>query len=270
MNSGIPREPTTPVEHADTAVAVSAQRDGWLAAVVQVLTRNLFAAGAWLVGSLGRGSGDSFSDIDLIVAVDATTPREVFADPVAGLHLPGPVLFTRPKPRNAPAGGAYLAICVELAGLPVLIDLYLWPTATAAVPVGGRVLYAGHTEPPRSDLEFMPLLDRHRTSDTGGADPDHPASVLFLVQLAAKYHARRDAQRRRVIHYQLQIPADAPPAVLRDVIALRVDLTRWPQYTAAVAAAHRLIDRADSPTEPRTPTAPDGPAPPQPDIGAAD
>jgi hypothetical protein len=225
-------------------------------------------AGAWLVGSLGRGEGDCYSDIDLVVAIDPTTPPSVLADPVAALHLPGTVLFTRPKPRNAPAGGAYLAICIELAGLPVLVDLYLWPTTTAAVPADARILYA-HTEPPRSDLAFMPLLERHRTADNTGADPHHPASTLLLVQLAAKYHLRHDDRRRQRIHQQLQIRPDASPATLRGVIDQRVDLTGRPQFSAAVAAARRLLDLADPPSRDPVPDSVDGgPAPAGPHAAA--
>jgi hypothetical protein len=182
--------------------AVAREREMWLAAVTELLTRHTFVAGGVAAGSLGQGPGDGYSDVDLVVEVDATTPSAVLADPVAVLPVPGTVLYTRPKPRNAPAGGAYLAICVELAGLPVLVDLYLWPAATAAVPAGGRVLYA-RTELPRSGLGFMARLDRHRSADTTGADPGHPA-VLLLVQLAAKYHARGD-DRRHGIHQQLHI-----------------------------------------------------------------
>jgi hypothetical protein len=160
------------------------------------------------------------------------------------LPVPGTVLYTRPKPRNAPAGGAYLAICVELAGLPVLVDLYLWPAITAAVPAGGRVLHA-RTELPRSELGFLALLDRHRSTDTTGADPGHPASVLLLVQLAAKYRVRGDDDRRHGIHQQLHIPPDPGPAALRDVLGQRIDLARWPAFRDAVAAAHRLLDLID-------------------------
>ena len=220
----------------------------WLASVAELLPRHPFVAGAWLVGSLGRGLGDGYSDVDLVVAVDSATPPSVLADPVTVLPAPGTVLFTRPKPRNAPAGGAYLAICVELAGLPVLVDLYLWPTATAAVPAGGRVVYA-RTELPRSELEFMALLACHRSADGTGADPHHPATVLLLVQLAAKYHARGDDRRRHGIHRQLRIPPDAGPAVLQDVLGQRIDLTHWPAFRAAVSAAHRLLDLIDPPAE---------------------
>jgi predicted nucleotidyltransferase len=224
--------------------AVAREREMWLAAVTELLARHPFVAGVWLVGSLGRGLADDFSDVDLVVAVDAATPSAVLGDPVTVLPVPGTVLYTRPKPRNAPAGGAYQAICVELAGLPVLVDLYLWPATTAAVPVDSRVLYA-RTELPRSELGFMALLDRHRSTDTTGADPDDPASVLLLVQLAAKYRARGDDDRRHGIHHQLQIPPDAGPAALRDVLGQRIDLARRPAFRAAVAAAHRLLDLID-------------------------
>ncbi|WP_433221611.1 hypothetical protein ACQP00_21130 [Dactylosporangium sp. CS-047395] len=142
----------------------------------------------------------------------------------------------------------YLAICVELTGLPVLVDLYLWPATTAAVPAGGRVLYA-RTELPRCVLAFLALLDRHRGTDTTGADPDHPASVLPLVQLAAKYHARGDDDRRHGIHQQLHIPPHAGSAALRDVLSERIDLARWPAFRDAVAAAHRVLNLFDPSSE---------------------
>ncbi|MFB9443138.1 hypothetical protein [Dactylosporangium vinaceum] len=211
-------------------------------------------AGVWLVGSLGRGGDDGYSDVDLVVAVDSTVPAAVLADPATLLRVPDTVLlYTRPKPRNAPAGGAYEAVCIRLAGLPVLVDLYLWPAATAAVPDGARILYA-RTEPPRSDLAFMTLLDRHRSGDTTGADPDHPATVLLLVQLAAKYQARGDVSRRDGIHQQLHLPTGGTLAVLRDVLDQRIDLARWPAFQPAVAAVHRLLDIVESAHRPDRPT----------------
>jgi len=83
--------------------AVARQR--WLEQTTGMLSGLPYVAGVWLVGSLGRGDGDAFSDVDLVVAVDATVPAEVVADPAAGLRLPGHQLYVRPKPRNAPAGG---------------------------------------------------------------------------------------------------------------------------------------------------------------------
>jgi predicted nucleotidyltransferase len=45
--------------------------------VTALLARHPFVVGMWLVGSLGRGVADGFSDVDLVVAVDTATPPAV-------------------------------------------------------------------------------------------------------------------------------------------------------------------------------------------------
>ncbi|SCE69356.1 Nucleotidyltransferase domain-containing protein [Micromonospora purpureochromogenes] len=248
MSQRRPAEAPLPPLRREAAplTAVVEARAAWLAATVDVLQQRRFVDAAWLVGSLGRGSADPYSDVDLVVAVDDTTPQDVFDDPVAGLRLPGPALFTRGKPRNAPAGGGYLTACVELATLPVLVDLYLWPTATAALPADGRLLLHRTPPPPRTDLAFMPLLDRHRTPDTTGADPNHPASFLMLVQLAAKYLARGDQPRHAAITRHLDLPSGADTVMLRQILDERIEPAAARQLRPAIAAAHRLLDLVDT------------------------
>lgn len=218
-------------------------RQQWLEQTIAMLSGLPYVAGVWLVGSLGRGAGDVFSDVDLVVAVDDTVPAEVLADPAAGLGLPGRQLYVRPKPVNAPAAGGYIAVGVELEGLPLLVDVFVWPASTAAVPAGARVVFE-RQRLPRSDLDFMALLDAHRTEDTRGSDPRAPGTVLMLVQLAAKYLARGNAGRLAGICAQLGIPAGTCDAArLRDVLAQRVPLSAPTQ--PAVDAVHRLLDDAD-------------------------
>jgi lysophospholipase L1-like esterase/predicted nucleotidyltransferase len=218
-------------------------RQQWLEQMVARLSGLPYVAGVWLVGSLGRGDGDAFSDVDLVVAVDATVPAEVIADPVAGLGLPGRQLYVRPKPRNAPAGGGYVAVGMELAGLPLLVDVFVWPAASAAVLAGARVLFE-RRRMPRSELDFIALLDAHRTLDHQGSDPLAAGTVLMLVQLAAKYLARREASRLAGICGQLGIPADTcDVAMLRAVIADRIPTS--PATQPAVDAVHRLLEHAD-------------------------
>ena len=261
MSSSTPAGPPhvpAPLTAAAALSAVTDARTRWLEATVEGLRREAFVAAVWLVGSLGRGDADPFSDIDLVAAVDPSTPAGVIADPAGGLRVPGRTLFTRAKPRNAPAGGAYQCVCVELAGLPVLLDVYLWPTASAAVPTGAAVLYhRSGLPPPHTDLAFMALLDRHRSADRAGASPHDPATTLLLVQLAAKYHARGDHPRYAAITQRLHPSAGPGVAWLRHVLHERVGLTAWPGLRAAVAAAHRLLDLAEA-----TAAARDGPAPP--------
>ncbi|WP_433294411.1 GDSL-type esterase/lipase family protein [Actinoplanes sp. CA-030573] len=219
-------------------------RQQWLEQMIARLRGLPYVAGVWLVGSLGRGDGDAFSDVDLVVAVDATVlPGEVIADPAAGLGLPGRQLYVRPKPRNAPAGGGYVAVGMEVAGLPLLVDVFVWPAASAAVPAGARALFE-RRRMPRSELDFIPLLDAHRTPDQQGSDPLAAGTVLMLVQLAAKYLARGNASRLAGICAQLGIPGDTcDVATLRKVLAERIPLS--PVTQPAVDAVHRLLEHAD-------------------------
>ncbi|WP_433221613.1 nucleotidyltransferase domain-containing protein [Dactylosporangium sp. CS-047395] len=85
--------------------AVAGEREMWLAAVTELLARHAFVAGVWPVGSLGRGQADGFSDVDLVVTVDAATPPAVLRDPVAMLPVPGPMLYTRPSRATRPPVG---------------------------------------------------------------------------------------------------------------------------------------------------------------------
>jgi hypothetical protein len=162
------------------ALAVLAEaRTDWLAMAVTRLRSCRLAVAAWLCGSLGRGDADSFSDIDLIVAV-ARTPTDI----VAGLGLLGRRLFTHPKPRNAPAGDGYLAVCVEPAGLPVLVDVYLWPVETAAVPADGRLLFAtGH--PRHTELGLWSCWTGTAPATPAVVTPQHARLRCPAAELAA-------------------------------------------------------------------------------------
>ncbi|MFF5085483.1 hypothetical protein ACFY36_51305 [Actinoplanes sp. NPDC000266] len=220
--------------------AAGQARHDWVTAATVVLSADPRVMAVSLVGSLGRGAGDAFSDVDLIVSVATPVPASLRADPVTGLGLPGPVLFVRPKPRNAPAGGTYLAVCVELAGLPVLVDLYVWPATTAVIPAGGSVLFQ-RGDVARSSVGLVETLAEHPPDDPAGADPDDPATTLLLVQLAAKYWARADQPRYAGICQQLHLPAD------RSTDALRRLLDNQPPATPAdaITAARRLLAVAD-------------------------
>ncbi|WP_430789176.1 hypothetical protein [Actinoplanes sp. G11-F43] len=131
--------------------------------------------------------------------------------------------------------------------LPVLVDLYLWPTATATMSATARLLYQrGDERPPRSDLGFLPLISPYPSGDTRDSDPYQPQTVPMLVQLAAKHVARGDHERHAKILRQLQVrPADIGAALLRSILAARVDSMAHPQLRGAVAAVQRLVDVAE-------------------------
>jgi hypothetical protein len=235
---------------AGALARLAAARTVWLNEAIDVIATHRFVDAAWVEGSLGRGDADALSDIDLVVAVGGAVPPAVFADPVSGLGLPGRLLYTRDKPKNAPAGGAFRSVCLTLAALPVLVDLYLWPAVTATMSATARLLYQrGDDRPPRSDLDFLLLLSQYPNGDTRGSDPGQPETALMLVQLAAKHLARGDHERHAAVLRQLQVrPAGTDTAILRGILADRVDANAHPHLRAAVAAAHRLIDVAEHPS----------------------
>ncbi|GIF01139.1 nucleotidyltransferase domain-containing protein [Paractinoplanes rishiriensis] len=235
-----PRRPMGVAAQADAFIATVAARDSWLAEATAVLRADRRVRGTVLVGSLGRGEADAFSDVDLIVAVTVPIPQDLLADPFTGLELPGSVLYRRSKPRNAPGGGAYLAVCLDLGGLPVLVDLYVWPVTTVAVPAGGRVLFE-HDRLPHSTLDLLDLLTRCPATDGTGSDPQDPATMLMWVQLAGKYHARGDQPRRAAICRQLRIPDIDRVDELRQLQRTRLPMLS-PAPQQAVAAVDRLLD----------------------------
>ncbi|MCM4081873.1 nucleotidyltransferase domain-containing protein [Paractinoplanes hotanensis] len=217
-------------------------RAAWLDETIRTLARHTWVGGIWLVGSLGRGEADAYSDVDLVVAVDHTAPTTVFTDPVAGLGISGHILYRRPKPRNAPKDGAYLAVGIDLAGLPVLVDVFVWPAATATVSAGATVVYERDVLP-RSTLGFIPLMDQHRSDDRRGSDPDAPGTVLMLVQLAGKHLVRGNQPKLAGICDQLAIPTDScEVTALRTVLDQRIDTVTYMDSTEGVRAVHRLLD----------------------------
>jgi hypothetical protein len=180
-----------------------------------------------------------WSDVDVVVAAEPEAVPAIADDTVVALGMPGTVLFRLAVPRNAPAGGAYLGVCLELAGLPLWTDWYVWPTTTAAVPADAVVVVARAGVPlPRSAQRFMPLLDRKRTTATGKADRADPRFRLLAVMLAAKYLARRDADRLAHMLRLLALdPVDAAhaPVLLHSVLTPVGGAELRPAVTAATA-----------------------------------
>ncbi|TDD59488.1 nucleotidyltransferase domain-containing protein [Kribbella antibiotica] len=157
----------TPAEARARLAAYARDRDNWLAQTVPTLR----AESSWLVGSLATGSGDEWSDLDLIV--------------VGGRPALDGSVLTIEIPANGPADGGYLGAMYEVAGLPLWVDWYLWPLG-AAVPREARLL-SGTGAPGPHDLNGT-LNHLGRGQSTTAPDPDDFA--LAMLPLAAKHLAR--------------------------------------------------------------------------------
>ncbi|WP_020519509.1 hypothetical protein [Catelliglobosispora koreensis] len=189
-----------------------------------------------LIGSLGRGGGDAWSDLDLIAV-----PGDWFS----GLDLAdlfgSQVLASVKAPRNAPIGGDCVGVCLEVSGLPLWVDWYQWPPVTAAIPADGTAIF-DCLGLPASNLTFIPLIEAH-SDQAAQAHTDTAVATLLRAAVAAKYLARGDLVKlaAKVTATQGLSISDAA-AVLRQTL----DGLNRPDLIAAVAATRALIDIAQA------------------------
>lgn len=234
---------TDPVQRL---TAHAAARDAWLDATTRQLQGDERIAAVWLVGSLGQGGGDEWSDVDLALVVrDEDLPvlaerrRSVFS-------RFGEVLVAIDAP-NAPAGGAYLGVAYAAGDLPLWVDWYLWPLSTARRPNDARVLIERAALPPPAAEPHAALLQRSRAADPQAVHDLFADPVDFtvaMVPVAAKYIAR--GQPREANKLLGLLDRDAPNAlgVREQLSALRRILRRAERTRpgAAVQAAAAVLD----------------------------
>lgn len=164
--------------------ARAGERDALLERILSSLQADRRVAGAWLLGSLGRGTADAWSDIDLCVVVRDADVTAVLAERRDLVARPGGPLLVQDLPRNAPPGGAYLLVLYPGAGGPVHVDWYLRPCAGAVVPHEARLLFD------RAGLLVAPA--------PGAPDSEERAAALLrdalffwaMAPIAAKYIGR--------------------------------------------------------------------------------
>jgi predicted nucleotidyltransferase len=116
-------------------------RETLLAGIVAGLEADERVTAAWLAGSLGRGSADDLSDIDIWIAVHDDALPAIAADPLAfAQELTKPV-HAFPVPANAPPGGAYLFSIVDAGDSLQQVEWYREPASAAARPRSTRMLF---------------------------------------------------------------------------------------------------------------------------------
>lgn len=194
--------------------ALAGGRDRWLLETVSAVR----AHGVWLVGSLGSGAGDQWSDLDLIVD--------------GGEFLLDEALLTLEMPGNGPLGGAYTGAMYDIDGLPLWVDWYLWPPG-APIPREARLL-AGIGSVGRLDLSAtLELVGR----EPPGPAPDPEVFTLAMLPLAAKHLARGDLEKATAMAAMLQAPSDMPVGA-----ALSAVLDRIEGHEAATATVRRYLE----------------------------
>ena len=205
--------------------------------VLDRITDEAHAAGSGallLIGSLGRGGGDAFSDLDLIIV-----PGPAFTGLDLARLFGDKVLLQIEVPRNAPEGGSFHTACLDVAGTVLWVDAITWPSATVAIPADATAVYDNHNLP-HSPLAFIALPDRHRNPEATGHPPTDATSLLRIA-VAAKYLARNDGGRLvDKLPEADGVGLDAIPALLRQMLGQIGDSA----LARAVSCTGALVDLA--------------------------
>jgi hypothetical protein len=180
------------------APVLASIRSRWLDAATVSLRADSAVEGAALVGSLGAGRADDWSDVDLLLAVDDAALGEfTAAERLAG--VPGTLAFTSDARHNAPLGARADSAVYLIDGLPLRVDRYIYPVSWAAWPADSTVLF-DRRGLPRLDKTFSEYL---ATVEHEQAVPRSPAEQralqAALIPIAAKWIARRSPDTPRAI-----------------------------------------------------------------------
>ena len=96
-------------------------------AIQAEIVNDLRVDALWLSGSLGRGEGDSLSDIDLLAVGALGSTEKLVESPEGLVRAVGPVAFVYKAPHNAPLEGTQWNVLYDTNPLPVYVDWNIWP-----------------------------------------------------------------------------------------------------------------------------------------------
>lgn len=220
-------------------------RDRLLDQLLSLLKADAVVEGAALVGSLGRGVSDNWSDIDLLVLMgDGAIAR--FADAPAARPWARADLLSDGR-HNSPAGATSVGATYIRARLPLWVDLHVHPAARTGWPTDGRIIF-----------ERRPIKTGTLSFDQLNASgPRQPATAktadqirkihLSYVPIAGKYIGRRSPRACEMIRFLGNMPdfsASGPAVQLRTLRGIAADLSdpSWGWLSDAVASYLGLVE----------------------------
>lgn len=186
------------------------ERDALLERSVEMLQADDAVTAAWLFGSLGRGNGDSLSDLDLWVGIkDNHVPQLGQARRRFAGRVGEPLLWVE-APQNAPAGGAYLmAVYPGAVAGPYQVDWYWQPESAALRPADTRLLFDRITGPGTTPVEPHGALSAGTAEDPAapcGAEEARNRVSLFwaMLLISARYVTRQRNDEPLFVHAMLR------------------------------------------------------------------
>jgi hypothetical protein len=156
-------------------------------------------AAAGFVGSLGRGSEDDWSDVDLLIVVpDDRVSASSDAERLPGSEWLAAQLDAR---HNAPRGAGAVAAQYVVDGLPLLVDWYVYPLSRAAWPADARPIFDRADLRRTNDTFDQHLTGRGRQPPTPKPPEAHRLLQVMLVPVAGKRIARRSPDTARMVEF---------------------------------------------------------------------
>jgi hypothetical protein len=173
-------------------------RSRWLAAAIASLRADPAVLGSALIGSLGAGRADDWSDIDLLIVVDDPFLDE-HAAPGRLAGVPGTLAFASDARHNAPRGARVASVQYIIDCLPLWVDRYVYPASWAAWPADSTVLLdrRGIGRLALTFTEHMNAVEHEQPVPKSPAE--RRALQAALIPIGGKYIARRSPDTPRLI-----------------------------------------------------------------------
>lgn len=191
------------------APRLAAIRASWLRAVTTALQADQSVAGAALVGSLGTGRADDWSDVDLLVVVEDVHLND-YATPDRLPTGPGRLTFAIDARHNGPRGTRAVSAQYVVDDLPLWVDWHIHPVSLASWPSDSTLIFDRHSIT-RTTATFSEYLNRgpHEPAIPKAPTDEH-AMRLALIPIAAKQLARHSPGTAPTIEFLggPHLPAD--------------------------------------------------------------
>jgi hypothetical protein len=242
---GCARQPFSSVSATSTAPPaphLARIRSGWLSAAVANLRADPAVAGVGLIGSLGAGRADDWSDIDMVIVVDDPLVDRYAAPDLFPADL-GKLAFASDSRHNAPRGARACGAQYIIDGLPLWVDRYAYPLSWAAWPADSAVMFDRHG----IDRLALTYAQFQESVEHEQAVPKTHDEVrtwqLALIPIAGKDIARRSPRIAQMI--KLVGGPDVADATWEQYLAAlreRVDGHDLPAAPDSIAATHAYLD----------------------------
>jgi hypothetical protein len=220
-------------------------RDRLLTQILGKLAADPDVDGVALIGSLGRGDADNWSDIDLLILMgDGALAR--FADEPARWPWAQADLMSDGR-HNSPAGAISVGATHIRSGLPLWVDLHVHPTARTRWPTDARIVC--QRRPIKTGTMSFDQLNASGSRQPATAKTADEIRRIHLgyVPIAGKYIGRRSPRASEMIQFLGAMPdvsSGDPAAQLHALRSIAEHLSdpSWSWLSDAVTAYLDLVE----------------------------